>query len=196
LGGNQVLKFVGERGEGIKSELPTLKSAVAVSAPCCLKSSAVALAQPTNQIYMQRFLKTLGLKAQEKHNSFPESFDLKAAMRAKTFYAFDHHFTAALNGFKGADEYYAKSSCQGYIPNIKIPTLLISALDDPFLPNGSGCYPINEAHGNPNFTLELQKHGGHLGFVTKKYLKDPNALRYHEKGALDFVCGLSQGSLF
>ena len=83
------------------------------------------------------------------------------------------------HGFRDALDYYEKASCLQFLPNIKIPALVINALNDSFL--SSDCYPVKEAKQNSNLFLEMPKHGGHVGFVDKKNIY------YNEKRALDFV---------
>ena len=83
-------------------------------------------------------------------------------LNAKSFLDFDNLYTAPAHGFKNAFDYWEKSSSKQFIPNIKVPTLLISSSDDPFL--SKSCIPIKEAKDNSNFYLELTKYGGHVGF--------------------------------
>jgi predicted alpha/beta-fold hydrolase len=80
-----------------------------------------------------------------------------------TFKEFDDRYTAPMHGFADAEDYWRKSSCKQFLPGIRVPSLLISAADDPIL--SEECYPIEEASVNPNFTLEMPDHGGHVGFM-------------------------------
>ena len=84
----------------------------------------------------------------------------------KTFEAFDNRYTAPIHGFLNAKDYWSKCSCKQYLENINIPSLLINALNDPFL--GKDCYPVDEAKNNPYIFLEMPKSGGHVGFVDFK----------------------------
>ncbi len=129
----------------------------------------------------RRHFKTLcyspsGLKSPTCH---PEQFSSSDFNSIKTLKDFDDVYTSKAHGFKNALDYYEKSSCLQFLPNIKIRTLIINALDDSFL--SPECYPIKEAKNNPNLYLEMPKHGGHVGF------KMPKGNYYNEQRALEFV---------
>ena len=159
LGGNLTLKYLGERGGEIH---PKIRRAVAFSAPCDLACCAASLGQPENAIYMERFLKTLRAKVREKHGRFPERFDLTGLEKMRTFTEFDGRFTAPLNGFRDAEDYWKRSSSRPFLPAIAIPTLLVNAQNDPFL--GPSCYPREEAEASTHLHLEIPAEGGHVGF--------------------------------
>ncbi|MEJ6579945.1 MAG: alpha/beta fold hydrolase [Akkermansiaceae bacterium] len=162
LGGNIVLKYLGEQAGDIH---PALKSAVAFSAPCDLTSSSLQLGEWQNKIYMSRFMDGLKGKVIQKNEEFPGKLDLSELKKVKTFAEFDDRFTAPLNGFIDARDYWKKASSKPYLANISIPTLLISALNDPFLP--PACYPEEIARMSRHFHLEIPKHGGHVGFASR-----------------------------
>ncbi len=161
LGGNLTLKFMGE----FSNKMPqTIKSAVGISVPCDLEGSVESISLSENKIYMNGFLKTLKEKATQKLKQFPNTnIDLEKINDVNNFYDFDDLFTAPINGFKNAKEYWSTSSCKQYIPKINIPTLLISSKDDPFL--NENCHPIKEAQQNSHFTFLQTNYGGHLGFI-------------------------------
>ena len=159
LGGNLTLKYLGERGSDIH---PKIHRAVAFSAPCDLACCSASLGHPENAIYMERFMKTLRAKVREKHDRFPEHFDLTGLKKMKTFAEFDGRFTAPLNGFRDAEDYWKRSSSRPFLPAITIPTLLVNAANDPFL--GPSCYPREEAEASAVFHLEIPAEGGHVGF--------------------------------
>ena len=162
LGGNITLKYLGEQGNTIPA---ILKSAVTISVPCDLEGSSDALGRFSNKPYMMRFLRTLKKKAFDKIDKFPHSsFTIQNIRKSKNFYDFDNAFTAPAHGFENAFDYWNKSSSKQFILNIKIPTLLISSIDDPFL--SRSCFPMTEAKENSFFNLELMKYGGHVGFNT------------------------------
>ena len=162
LGGNLTLKLMGELGENYPQ---ILKSAVGVSAPCDLKGSSEVLDSGFNKIYQNGILKSLLKKASYKLEHFPNlKINSDKVLKAKNFKTYDEYFTSKLNGFKDADDYYQKSSCKQFIPDIKIPSLLINALDDSFL--SESCYPFQEAEKNNNFTFLTPKYGGHIGFYS------------------------------
>ncbi len=96
-------------------------------------------------------------------NQFPAAVDLDGLDAIRTFRDFDDRFTARLHGFADAVAYWSHCSSRRFIPGIRIPTLIVNALNDPFLPDA--CYPRHQASANPAVTLETPRHGGHVGFV-------------------------------
>ncbi len=177
-GGNITLKYLGEAPENVPAEV---KKAVAFSVPCDLKSSATQISRPENRIYLQRFLKSLRLKLEQKLPIANGQIELSDYHKIKDFQAFDDRFTAPLHGFASADDYYARSSSKAYLKSIKVPTLLVNALNDPFL--SEACFPVAEAEANPNLFLEMPKYGGHVGFS----LDFRKGTYYSEKRALAFL---------
>lgn len=168
LGGNLTLKFMGEYAEKLPENFI---SAVAVSTPCDLKGSARQLSKGFNKVYEYRFLKSLRKKSKAKFLQFKNhSLNEDKILKSKTFKEFDNYFTSVANGFKDADDYWKKSSCKQYIQHIKKPSLLISALDDPFL--SESCYPFKEAENHIFFHFLPTKHGGHVGFYKNFILKN------------------------
>ena len=161
LGGNLILKY---NGDGIFDLSPKIKASVAISVPVDLKGSSTALKRHENFLYTQRFLITLSKKMRLKYQQFPEDLDISFLKKVKTLTDFDDYFTSKINGFKDADDYYLKASSKQFIPNISKPTLLINAIDDPFL--SKSCFPISEAQNNTNFNLMTPKYGGHVGFIS------------------------------
>lgn len=158
LGGNLTLKYLGEDRE----RPPQLRRAAAFSVPCDLASSAAKLSEPENRIYMARFLRSLRRKLRVKDGIFPGELDLSDIDRVTTFVEFDDRFTAPLHGFKDANDYWTRSSCRQFLPNIRIPTLLVNALNDPFL--AEPCFPYEEARDSEWFHLETPEQGGHVSF--------------------------------
>ena len=165
VGGNILLKFLGEEGKAIN---PRVKAAVAISVPMDLAGSAAQLARPSNAIYMNYLLKPLRARILEKAERFPGFFDTSSLARMKTFHEFDTLYTAPLHGFASVEEYWAKASSLGFLDSISVPTLAVSALDDPFL--SPGCFPVELARKSTRFFLELPKRGGHVGFITSTRL--------------------------
>jgi predicted alpha/beta-fold hydrolase len=162
LGGNLILKY---NGDDLFSLSPKIKANVAISVPVDLKDSSISLKRCENVLYRWRFLRTLSKKMLLKHQQFPNELDLTPLKRIKTLTDFDDFFTSKINGFKDAEDYYLKASSKQFIHNISKPTLLINALDDPFL--SESCFPISEAEENSNFFLMTPMHGGHVGFISK-----------------------------
>ncbi len=177
LGGNVVLKYLGERGESV---MPEIRKAVVFSVPCDLTSSSQRISEPSNRIYMKRFLRMLREKIRMKMKLMPDLIDDHGYETIKTFKEFDDRYTAPINGFKNAEDYWEKASCKPYLTSISVPTLLISAADDPFLPDP--CYPREEAQANPNLLLEIPGRGGHVGFVafnrSREYWSESRAVEF------------------
>ncbi len=157
LGGNLTLKFLGE--ENVPREV---RSAAVFSVPLDLAGCSREIDKRHNFLYAHRFLKSLKLKVREKSRAYPEAFDLEELNQLKTIYEFDDVVTAPLGGFSGADDYYQKSSSIHFIPKIKIPTLVVNALNDPFLSNS--CYDTTNFETSDNVYFEMPKFGGHVGF--------------------------------
>jgi len=175
LGGNMTLKYFGER-----DEIPIqIKGAVAISVPCSLYGSCKELHKFKNILYHDRFKHHLIARLKKKHLQFPDMISDSDIRRIKTLKDFDDVYTSKAHGFKDALDYYEKSSSLQFLKNIKIPTLIINALNDSFL--SSDCYPVKDAKNNANIFLEMPKHGGHVGLVGKKNIY------YNEQRALDFV---------
>lgn len=175
LGGNLVLKY---SGDGIYPIDAKIKATVAVSVPVDLHGSSIQLQQKENRLYTWRFLNTLSKKILLKHQQYPNQIDVSLLKKIKKLSDFDEYYTSQLNGFKDANDYYAKASSHPFLENIKHPTLLINALDDPFL--SPSCFPFEAAKQNPNFHLLCPKHGGHVGFYEKRY-------HWSEKQILAFI---------
>lgn len=160
LGGNMVLKYMGEKGLNVPE---IVKCCVAVSAPCNLEDSSKELAKKSNFIYMVAFLKSVKEKARLKFKQFPNhKLNKNNILDSKNFIEFDNYFTAPVFGYKSAEDLYQSNSCKPFLQAIKKPTLLLTALDDPFL--GHKCYPFDEAKNHKYFDLLATKHGGHVGF--------------------------------
>lgn len=160
MGGNQILKYLGEAPEKVPHEV---KAAITFSVPCDLDGCERVIARPSRRIYFEYFMKGLREKVREKAELFPTEVDASRLKGISTLRDFDDRFTAPTNGFIDATDYYAQSSSLQFLPDIQVPTLLVNAVNDPFLPET--CYPTTQASGNPNFYLEMPIFGGHVGFV-------------------------------
>jgi len=163
LGGNLILKYLGENKTAISKKI---KKAIVFSVPCDLDSSARKMLKLRNHVYSIRFLKMLIGKVTDKIKSHPELKNFNNCKKIKSIIDFDECYTARMHGFKNAKDYYRKSSSIYFIKNIKTPTSIISAIDDPFLTDE--CFPISEAARNKNVTLTLSEYGGHMGFVMNR----------------------------
>jgi len=163
LGGNITLKHLGESGAQLD---PNICGAVAFSVPCDLASSAAQMAKFSQRIYMRRFMKCLRMKTRQKIEAFPDTVKDHGLDEMRTFQEFDEKYTAPLHGFGGADEYWRLCSSKPTLGKISVPTLLVNALDDPFLT--PQCHPKEAAEASDCFFLETPKDGGHVGFVPEK----------------------------
>lgn len=175
LGANLILKYLGER-----SEIPNqIKAAIAISVPCNLHGSAKELHTLKNKLYHDRFKKFLVNRLKEKQLQHSDILTIEKIKSINTLFDFDNIYTSKAHGFVDALDYYEKSSSLQFLKNIKIPTLIINALNDSFL--SPECYPVKEAKENSNLYLEMPKCGGHVGFV------DKNNIYYNEHRALEFI---------
>jgi predicted alpha/beta-fold hydrolase len=171
LGGNVLLKWLGECGEwraqgtGSESIPPRVLAASTVSVPYDLERGARHLSRGFSHVYERHFLRTLRRKATAKLAQFPRLFDADAMRRARTLYEFDDAVTAPVHGFRSAHDYYSRSSSLGYLARIRLPTLLLSAEDDPFLPADVLEQVREVAERNGALTLAFSRRGGHVGFV-------------------------------
>ena len=157
LGGNVLLKYLGESGAGCP-----LKGAAAVSVPLNLHACAEALNIGISKGYQRYLLKRMKRAVTRKFNPHTAAFDWQRAMRAGTFAEFDDAVTAPLHGFANKDDYYDKCSSVHFLKGIERPTLIVNALDDPFMtPKVVPGAEQLSAH----VTLEVSTHGGHVGFI-------------------------------
>ncbi len=161
LGGNALLKYLGEVGG---SEGAPLGAAAAISVPFDLSAGARMLEKGLmGRLYTFYFMRMLHRKTSLKREILRDAVDVDAVLRTKTLRAFDELATAPLHGFAGAEDYYARSSSAGFIDHIRVPTLLLHSLDDPFLP--AHAVPKDAVGRNPVLTGVFTRHGGHVGFI-------------------------------
>jgi uncharacterized protein len=182
LGGNVLLKLLGEWEDRAP---PQVKSAAAISVPFDLERGARHLSRGFSRIYDRHFLKTLRAKARRKLERFPDLFETGALERARTIYDFDDAVTAPVHGFASAHDYYSRSSALGWLDRVRIDTLLLSAVDDPFLPSAVLDEVRDIASRNPSLHLEFTEHGGHVGFVSGRWPWRP--FYYAEWRACEFL---------
>lgn len=163
LGGSALLNWLGREGDRAASRL---RAAAAVSAPLDLASAGVAIGQGFNRIYAAHFLQTLKPKALAMAQRFPGLIDEASVRGANSMHAFDDVVTAPLHGFEGVDDYWARASSKPWLRGIAIPTLVLNALNDPFIPAASLPAP---GEVSQSVTLEQPEHGGHAGFAGSFY---------------------------
>ena len=161
LGGNLTLRWLGEQGENVD---PRVVAGAGVSVPVDLAASSETMDHWSRRIYMIRFLRTLTAKVRDKADRFPDAPDPAVFRGVRTFREFDGRFTAPVHGFASAEDYWARSSALPVLPAVRVPTLLVNALDDPFL--APSCFPADV--GNPRLTVLTPRWGGHVGFVRRR----------------------------
>jgi predicted alpha/beta-fold hydrolase len=163
LGGNVLLKFLGERSEDLPSQL---KAAAAISVPFDLARSSGRINRGFSRFYQRFFLNSLRKKAQEKARRFPDLAPHGSIAALRTLEDFDNLITGPLHGFRDAQDYYARSSSLPYLKKIKLQTLLFSAEDDPMLPAEVLDEVREAARDNPALEIDFVERGGHAGFIT------------------------------
>lgn len=161
MGGNLALKLAGEHG----TTLPSLRGVAAVCPNIQPAACVRALQHPSNWIYHRYFLKSLAEKLRKKARLFPGRWDLSHLSHIKTMWEFDEIYTAPDGGYRDAEDYYEQSAARNALSSITIPTLVITAQDDPFIPYHMFADPALDA--NPFIQLEAPAHGGHCGFFQR-----------------------------
>ena len=160
LGGNVLLRWLGERREDAAS---VISAAAAISTPIDVHAGGRALSQGFGLVYTRSFLKTLKQKAEQKLVQFPGLFDRDAMLASRTMYEFDNVVTAPLHGFRDTDHYWSTATTRPLLPHIQVPTLVLNARNDPFLPAEAlpSRHEVSAA-----VELDQPRHGGHAGFMT------------------------------
>jgi predicted alpha/beta-fold hydrolase len=177
MGGSLSFRAVSEQPDQVAAQV---KAVIGFSVPCSLKGSVDALSTKENKIYLNRFLKKLGKKIQLKAALFPDQISNEGYASIKDFIEFDNRYTAPLHGYLSALDFYEKASVGPLLKNVRIPSLIVQAKNDPFLlPN---CMPVEDAENNPNLFLEMPEQGGHCGFMESN-----NTYSWAEKRALAFA---------
>ena len=161
LGGNVALKLAGELGQN-----DLLAGVCAVSTPIDLAACVRAIDKPSNILYSRRFLKRLRERVRRMNMRVPQAYSLLGLDDVRTIWEFDDRFTAPLFEFGTAANYYATQSATNYLDSIRVPTLVISAKDDPLVP--FEIYRHRAFQNNPALTLLATNHGGHLGFLARR----------------------------
>jgi predicted alpha/beta-fold hydrolase len=182
LGGNVLLKWLGEQGSRVPLQL---KATVAVSVPYDLERGSRHIERGFSRLYTRHFLATLRRKALAKLAHHPGLFDEARLNEARTLYDFDETVTAPVHGFKGASDYYSRSSSLQFLTGIRRRTLLVSAYDDPFLPREVLDGVVKVARGNPALIVEFHEHGGHVGFIAGRVPWQP--IYYAEERIAGFL---------
>jgi len=163
LGGNVVLKLAGELGPAAASKIAAV---AAVSTPIDLDACCRQMMRRENRLYENRFLSRLRARYLRRVAAHPDVFSAEGLDRVRTVYEFDDRFTAPHFGFGTAANYYATQSSQNFLDRIAVPTLLIQAQDDPLIPFRVFEHPAIRA--NRNIELLAPRHGGHVGFLSRR----------------------------
>ena len=170
LGGNVLLKLLGERKDGGTG---LLDASAAVSVPYDLSSGVAHLeGSAVGRFYARYFLTSLMKKVQAKEEMLAPLLELAAVYASGNLSQFDDVATAPLHGFSGAQDYYRKSSSKQFLGGIRVPTLLIHAGNDPFLPRRA--IPTSIMEGNPNLEPMISRGGGHVGFLSGAFPGRPH----------------------
>ena len=180
LGGNALMRWAQEAGA---SAAATAGAVVSVCSPLDLAASGQAIGRGFNrQVYTRMFLQTMKPKALAKLAQHPGLFNRDALLAARDLYQFDNLFTAPLHGFKNTDDYWARASARPHLGRIRIPALVINALNDPFVPAASLPGPGEATRW---VTLWQPAHGGHVGFPQGRFPGHVHALPQAVAGWLD-----------
>ena len=191
MGGNLVLKLAGELGANAPREL---RSVVGVSPAMDLDASVAALHRPINRFYERRFVRALLKRYRNKVGCFPHAYDPNRAAGVTSVRGFDDRITAPYSGFASAQDYYYRASAARVLDRIAVPTLVLHALDDPFIiftPK-----TLAGLHANPHITLLETAHGGHCAFLAAPNSTDGNDGRWAEATLLRFVLAHSRQAGF
>ena len=184
LGGNVLLKWLGELGTTADSRIC---GAAAVSVPFDLARACRHIDRGFSRVYQRHFLQSLRRKALAKLARYPDLASRERIEAARTLHDFDDVVTAPVHGFENADDYYSRSSSIRFLGDICVPTLLLSAYDDPFLPGRVLDEVAEIASQNPSLEVEFRQKGGHVGFVAGRNPLRP--LYYAERRLTRFFDG-------
>jgi hypothetical protein len=177
LGGNALLRWLGES----QHQAEFVDAACAISAPLDLYAAGMALGRGFNMAYTRSFLKTLKPKAAQKLGQFPGLFDLGAMLASRNLYEYDDVVTAPLHGYRDTEDYWHRASSHRVLHDITVPTLVLNAKNDPFLPHVH--LPQSAARA---VTLEYPEHGGHVGFASGAF---PGTLDWLPQRLVSFLQG-------
>lgn len=163
LGANAMLKWLGREGTDARDHV---RAAVAISAPLDLNAAGAALRHGFSRLYTAEFLRTLRPKTLAKLDRFPDLFDVATMREARTFDVFDDIFTAPVHGYRDVTDYWTRASSKPDLAAIAVPTLVLNARNDPFLP--ARVLPVPGMEGR-SVVLEQPETGGHAGFASGRF---------------------------
>src|SRR5215813_14679511 len=181
LGGNLALRLAGTH---TPRDLPSLKKVCAVSPVLELEACVRALERRSNVLYQWNFVRNLKARMRRKNACWPGAFDLSRLPLIRTVRQFDAVYTAPHFGFESAEDYYSRAAALRAIDRIRVPALIITAEDDPFVP----VEPFHDPKiaANPNITLMISKHGGHCGFLAERDGSGDDGY-WAERTVIDFI---------
>ena len=176
LGGNIVLKLAGEASE---APLAGLERVAAVAPPIDLVRCAALISSPRNRLYEIHFVRSLIKQVRRQQKHFPDLPAVRIPLHA-TLRQFDDLYTAPRGGFADATDYYRRASSLPLVPRIRVPTLIVTARDDPFI----GAEPFESLVAPPHIEVQIARHGGHLGFLGRDV---SGGVRWAEGRIVDWV---------
>lgn len=163
MGGAMTIKYLNCKADIVPS---SVSGAVSICAPFDLEYCCLQLERPKNIIYQYYFLKQLKEVFQAKAEQYPEAIDMSIWSNSIKWRHIDTHYSAPVNGFNSADEFYYHASIKHFLNDVKIPTLVICAQNDPIIPFEAT--PIEVFKNHPHLHLETPERGGHVGFTTRQ----------------------------
>jgi hypothetical protein len=188
LGGNLALKLAGDFGDRPPA---WLRAVCAVSPTLELGACMDLMERLENRLYEWNFMYGLRGRIRRKARLFPDRYDVSRLWRVRTIRAFDDRFTAPHNGYANADDYYYRAASMRVVDRIRLPTLIISAEDDPFIPVA----PLRDPRvaGNPCITVVITPHGGHCGFLGRA--RDGYDGYWAEEAVIEFAAARAGAAL-
>ncbi|HZI17865.1 MAG TPA: alpha/beta fold hydrolase [Pyrinomonadaceae bacterium] len=187
MSGNMVLKLAGE----YRGEVPSALGGVAAVSPSIeLNACAAHIERRANWLYRQSFMRSLRRRVRKKRALYPDLYDTRGLWRVRTVRQFDERFTAPAGGYADATDYYDRASSLPVIADIRVPTLVLHAEDDPIIPAAPFREPFIAA--NPDVLLVLTRRGGHVGFVADPAAAAGEDARWAENRVVEFFRLLSQ----
>jgi len=164
LGSGIVGNYLGRRATEVPEQVT---AAFLCSVPFLLTPCSERIERGISRLYLRHFLRSLRAKAKRKHKLAPGRFNLRAALRARTLREFDAAFTCPISGFRSVEDYYDQASCGPHLQRIRVPTFILTALDDPLIPEQGA--PTTLAAGSPAIRYLQTERGGHVGFVHHRH---------------------------
>ena len=160
MGGSMIVKYLHVKKEIVPS---SVKKVVSICAPFDLEMCCLNMERPRNIVYQYYFLRELKEVFEAKAKQYPEIIDMSLWSKSKKWRHIDTHFSAPINGYSSADEFYYHASAKNFLTDIEVPSLIICAQNDPIIP--FDCAPIGICRDHPYLFLEIPERGGHVGFT-------------------------------